>query len=37
MEPYNVMIKVVEYIYDKLIHKMYEMNIYIYVFKLQNS
>jgi hypothetical protein len=29
MAPYNVIIKVVEYIYDRLIHKMYEMNIYL--------
>lgn len=29
MAPYNVIIKVVEYIYDTLIHKMYEVNIYL--------
>lgn len=29
MAPHNVMIKVVEYTYDGLIHKMYEMNIYL--------
>jgi hypothetical protein len=29
MTPYNVMIKAVEYIYARLNHKMYEMNIYL--------